>query len=100
MSMKQNVMGQDRQGRAIERTDGCLYAAKRHGRNRVMCETDPEVTARGTAIRVAYSAIMSSRNAYSAAPLAGVSCTDSPQPQADVWFGLLKTNWADNFSVL
>jgi hypothetical protein len=37
----------------IERTDGCLYAAKRHGRNRVMCETDPEVTARGTAMRVA-----------------------------------------------
>ncbi len=29
----------------IERTDACLYAAKRHRRNRVMCETDPEVAA-------------------------------------------------------
>jgi diguanylate cyclase len=29
----------------IERTDACLYAGKRHGRNRVMSETDPEVTA-------------------------------------------------------
>ena len=33
----------------IERADMCLYAAKRHGRNRVICETDPEVATDSTA---------------------------------------------------
>ncbi|MBS0535772.1 MAG: GGDEF domain-containing protein [Proteobacteria bacterium] len=28
----------------IDRADACLYAAKRNGRNCVICETDPEVT--------------------------------------------------------
>lgn len=31
--------------------------------------------------------------------LAGVMATDSPQPQADVWLGLLNTNWDDIFVV-
>jgi diguanylate cyclase len=33
----------------IERADTCLYAAKRHGRNRVIFETDPEVATDSTA---------------------------------------------------
>jgi len=37
----------------IERADACLYTAKRCGRNRVMCETDPEVATSGAETRVA-----------------------------------------------
>jgi diguanylate cyclase len=34
----------------IERADNCLYVAKRHGRNRVICETDPEVHTRSAQV--------------------------------------------------
>ena len=37
----------------IERADACLYAAKLHGRNRVMCEANPEVSAAVPSVQVA-----------------------------------------------
>lgn len=38
--------GNDTAHSVIERADTCLYAAKNAGRNRVLCETDPEVELR------------------------------------------------------
>src|SRR5436305_734135 len=35
-----------------------------------------------------------------AGSVAGVNCTDSPQPQAEVWFGLLNTKVEDSLSTL
>jgi diguanylate cyclase len=37
----------------IARADACLYAAKRNGRNRVICESDPEVSTDTTRMQVA-----------------------------------------------
>ena len=47
----------------IERADTCLYAAKRHGRNRVLCET-----ARHLALRMSYEDVIRVARAKIARP--------------------------------
>jgi diguanylate cyclase len=44
---------QDTAQTLIDRADKCLYAAKRNGRNRVICETDPEADSALKPARVA-----------------------------------------------
>ena len=41
---------------------------------------------------------VSDAEATSCSSFAGVIATDSPHPQAEVWFGLLKTNPEENLS--
>lgn len=43
----------DTAGSLLERADNCLYAAKRNGRNKVICEIDPEVAPLTNAAHVA-----------------------------------------------
>jgi diguanylate cyclase len=47
------LRAQDTAQMLIDRADKCLYAAKRNGRNRVICESDPEADAALKPARVA-----------------------------------------------
>jgi ribosomal protein L36 len=76
----------------IERADNCLYVAKRQGRDRVICETDPEANRAPILKPDRLPGWCSHHCQIARASLAGSSWTDSPQPQAEVWFGLLNTN--------
>src|SRR6516164_11629579 len=65
---------------------------------RVSCATRESTTASNDS--TSGRPLSRSSENYRASPAAGSSCTDSPQPQAEVWLGLLKTNCAESLSTL
>jgi len=94
----------------IERADACLYAAKRQGRQSYCLRKRSGGHDHRAGVgpgRVAESGRKvpdeGAEGQRATAPetsVAGSIWTDSPQPQAAVWFGLLNTNCAASFSTL
>jgi GGDEF domain-containing protein len=76
----------------IERADNCLYAAKRQGVITSFARATPRPNRAPILKPHRLPGWRSHHCEIARASLAGSSWTDSPQPQAEVWFGLLNTN--------